>query len=465
MRPENRRTEQRFRVLIAGGGVAALEALLALRELAGDRVAIELFAPDPSFRHRPLSVTEPFALATPRRVELLEVALENNATFLKDALAGVDPGQRLARTAGGRELGYDALLIATGTRSADSVPGAITFRDSMDGDAFRTVLDDMERGVARSITFAVPNHSSWPLGLYELALLTSAHAREQVAGKVALQLVTPEAFPLAIFGRRASAVVHELLRQAGVELLLNRTPKRYEDGRLEASGGDPIECDRVVTLPIPKVPDMPGIPKVNGFIPVDRFCSVLGLEGVYAAGDVTWFPIKQGGLAAQQADCAARAIARSAGARVEPEPFRPILRGALLTGWGPRYLRTNLDQPNLESVGARSVLWWPPAKVAGRLLAPYLAAKAGYPEFAGRALSGDHALSDLDAPVGDDGVGVDAGHDDAVGLALTSADADARWRDFRGALRWLEVAEDLQLYLPSEYELKRMSWEELARSA
>lgn len=40
----------RFRVLIAGGGVAALEALLALRELAGDRVAPMLFAPDPEFQ-------------------------------------------------------------------------------------------------------------------------------------------------------------------------------------------------------------------------------------------------------------------------------------------------------------------------------------------------------------------------------------------------------------------------------
>ena len=123
----------RFRVLIAGGGVAALEALLALRELAGDRVAVQLFAPDPRFRHRPLSVTEPFALSTPRQLDLLEIALEHHAMFLEDGLAGVDPDRRLVRTAGGRELEYDALLIATGTRAADAVPGAIHFNDSMDG--------------------------------------------------------------------------------------------------------------------------------------------------------------------------------------------------------------------------------------------------------------------------------------------------------------------------------------------
>ena len=38
-----------------------------------------------------------------------------------------------------------------------------------------------------------------------------------------------------------------------------------------------------------------------------------GLDGVYAAGDATWYPIKQGGLAAQQADVVATAIAAAVG--------------------------------------------------------------------------------------------------------------------------------------------------------
>jgi hypothetical protein len=48
------------RVLIAGGGVAGLEALLALRALAGDLVDLELLAPEPAFWYRPLAVAEPF---------------------------------------------------------------------------------------------------------------------------------------------------------------------------------------------------------------------------------------------------------------------------------------------------------------------------------------------------------------------------------------------------------------------
>ena len=43
-------------VLIAGGGMAALEAALALRDLAGERLTVTMLAPDRHFTYRPLSV-------------------------------------------------------------------------------------------------------------------------------------------------------------------------------------------------------------------------------------------------------------------------------------------------------------------------------------------------------------------------------------------------------------------------
>ena len=115
------------RVLIAGGGVAALEAMLALRALAGERVHTSLLAPDPLFRYRPLSVAEPFADVAPRHLDLAEITLENDATFMRESLASVDPDQRVLVTGGGRRLEYDALLIAIGARGGTSVPGALAF--------------------------------------------------------------------------------------------------------------------------------------------------------------------------------------------------------------------------------------------------------------------------------------------------------------------------------------------------
>ena len=52
-------TVDALRVVIGGGGVAGLEALLALHALAGDRVQLTLVAPDPDFAYRPLAVAEP----------------------------------------------------------------------------------------------------------------------------------------------------------------------------------------------------------------------------------------------------------------------------------------------------------------------------------------------------------------------------------------------------------------------
>jgi sulfide:quinone oxidoreductase len=134
----------------------------------------------------------------------------------------------------------------------------------------------------------------------------------------------------------------------------------------------------VVALPRFEGPRLPGIAcDRHGFVSTDDFGRVLSEEDIYAAGDMTQFPLKQGGIATQQADAAATAIAARSGAAVEPTPFRPILRGLLLTGLAPRYLRAEAGTiPGLDL----EPLWWPPAKIVGRYLTPLLAAKIGLGE-------------------------------------------------------------------------------------
>ncbi|HEY8467687.1 MAG TPA: FAD-dependent oxidoreductase [Solirubrobacterales bacterium] len=443
--------EQPTRVLIAGGGVAGVEALLALRRLAGSRVQVSMLAPEDRFRFRPLSVTEPFGLGAERELDLLELALEQGATFLRDGLAVVDPEARRVTTFEERTLDYDALLLALGTRQVDAVPGAVTFRDSADGGAVADVIDRLKRGEIRRVAFAVPVGVTWPLGIYELALLAAHEGRDLGLEDLEFTLVTPESRPLEVFGAKASAAVADILAAAGIGVRLATPPVEYADGRLAVAQGEPLACDAVVALPVQRGYTIPGIPQdQNGFVAVDRFGAVFGLERVYAAGDMTWFPVKQGGIAAQMADVAARSIAALAGAPVDPEPFRPVLRGALLTGGGPRYLRTPLTEGEHPAV-ARNALWWPPAKIAGRYLAPYLHERAGYPR------RGPKSLEDLE-PRFDPGASADDERDDVIGLALATAEAEAKVGDYGAALRWLEVVEDLDLYLPREYELKREAW-------
>jgi sulfide:quinone oxidoreductase len=367
-----------LRVLIAGGGVAALEAALALRALADERVEIELLSPEPHFWYRPLAVVEPFGTGHVHAVELTSLARSCGAIVTLGALASVDPDRHLARTAAGAEIEYDVLLVATGASPVPAVTGALTFRGPANNLAYGDVLDELERGTVRHLAFAVPGGVTWPLPLYELALLTASFLERRGIDGAELALVTPEDEPLGLFGAEASAAVRRLLDDRRIALHTRRFPMMAGDGVLAVARGDSILADRVVSLPRLRGRPIDGIPSdANGFIPTDRHGYVMGVRDVLAAGDVTSFPVKQGGIAAQQADAAAEAIAAAAGADVVPHPFRPVLRGLLLTGSTPTYLRTALHGGAGDTSTAEAdPLWWPPAKIVGRYLAPFLAERA-----------------------------------------------------------------------------------------
>jgi sulfide:quinone oxidoreductase len=260
-----------------------------------------------------------------------------------------------------------------------AVEGALTFRGLAETTAFSALLGELERGSAQRLAFAVPGGVTWPLPLYELALETAAFLAKRKVSGVQLSLVTPERAPLALFGQAASTAVAELLVGAGIDFVGERYALSFAAGELALKPGGSIPTDRVVALPRLEGPRISGLPHdAAGFLPVDRSSRVRGVEAVFAAGDATAFPIKQGGLAAQQADAAAEAIAAAAGAPVLPQPFDPVLRGLLLTGGAPRFLRAELSGGRGEtSVAQSEALWWPPGKIVGHYLAPFLAERAG----------------------------------------------------------------------------------------
>jgi sulfide:quinone oxidoreductase len=363
-----------LRVVIAGGGVAGLETMLALRALAGDLVDIELIAAEPKFWYRPLGVAEPFAAGRAHAFELAGIAESVGAGFMLDELASVDADARLVRTAHGAELEYDALVIACGARARPVLPGASTFRGPADAEAFGRLLDEAERGGIESLVFAVPAGATWPLPLYELALLTATRL-EKRGRRVWLGLVTPEQAPLSLFGTVASSSARTLLSERGIKLHTGRHPLRFEHGKLELAPAATLLADRVVALPALEGPQILGLPQdTNGFIATDLSGRVNGLAEVYAAGDITQFPIKQGGIAGEQADAIAEVIAARAGADVKPRRFEPVLRAILITGGAPLFLRHELHGGRGDtSTVSTEPLWWPPAKIAGRYLAPFLA--------------------------------------------------------------------------------------------
>jgi sulfide:quinone oxidoreductase len=272
-------------------------------------------------------------------------------------------------------------ILAVGARSArpTRAKGVLTYHGRSDGPAYRLLLRQLREGRVTKLAFVKPSGATWPLTLYDLALTTATECR--IHGRpVELSLITPEVEPLEMFGASAGAEIRALLRSAEIALYTSSHGAPSRPGRLHVSPGDRrLEVDRIITLPRLLGPRLLGIPQGrDGFIDIDAHGRVPGLDDVYAAGDATTLPIKQGGLAAQQADAVVEAIAASLGAAIAPKPLQPILRGLLLTGDAARYLRADLDGARTESTVSEIALWWPPNRLCGRYLAPYLSSQVGF---------------------------------------------------------------------------------------
>ena len=203
----------------------------------------------------------------------------------------------------------------------------LTYHGGRDGPNYRMLLHQLREGRIDKLAFVRPAGASWPLPLYDLALMTAADCAAHNRSEVELSLITPEESRSGSSATPASAAIRRLLDEAGVTSAY-RQLRRTESPR--AAGHLPrqpfVAVDRIVTVPRLVGPSLRGVPSgPDGFIHTDAHGQVPGLDDVFAAGDATAFPVKQGGLAAQQADAVAEAIAASAGADIDPQPFRPIL--------------------------------------------------------------------------------------------------------------------------------------------
>ena len=368
----------RLEVLIAGGGVAGLEAAFALHELAADRAGVTVLSPDADFLYRPLAVREPFTTLAVQRYALTQVLADAGAELVSDAFLWLDAPSQTVHTRDGRELGYDALLLALGARARPLFKHATTVESGRLNAHLRGLLADLDAGVLRRLTAIVPSRAGWPLPLYELVLLVVSAAR---AGGIELEvtLASAEESPLAMFGAPASDAVAALLASEGIRTHMSVSCEVPEPGTVSLRPGTgTIEADRVIALPQFYGPSTPGVRKRarGGFIAVDPYCRVRGMRNLYAAGDATDFPVKFGAVAGLQADTAARTIARAAGAAVELAPFTPVIHGALLGGARPIHLSAHLIGHHCHQSTVSDAAPAPPkAGLPSAFLGPYLDAR------------------------------------------------------------------------------------------
>jgi sulfide:quinone oxidoreductase len=368
---------RRARVIVAGGDVAALEAVFALRALAGAHVEVTLIAANRYFEHRPVEVRDPLAVHARIRVPLAQLAAAAGADLRCDRVVAVDAAVRRVRTASGDELPYDALLIAERALARSGPAGAQRLDDAHASEC-GVVISELLTGRAASLAFIEPVAPSHAFDLYDLAIDTAVALRgEGVAATLAL--VTADSAPLAILGRRAAAMLQETLGAHGVHLVTSAYVRSPAAPELDlTTHAERVAAERVITTPRLAGPHIDGLPcDRDGFLAADVHGHVPHADGVFAAGDCTSFPVKHRSIAAQQAGAAATSIAVCAGAQVAPQSFSPVLRCIL-----PSRLRWYVEAPLSGGLGDATrisalPLWSRHLRFDAPFLAPHLDPRDG----------------------------------------------------------------------------------------
>jgi sulfide:quinone oxidoreductase len=365
------RSGDRQKVLVAGAGVAGLEAALALQDLVGDRVDVALHDPSKEFAYRPFGIGEPYGTTRAFRYDLRRLSQLCGASLRTSAIAAVEPERRIAITRDGERVLYDHLIVATGARMLWAVPGAATYWGVADEGRVGDLLAELRAGSLNRLALTMPAGHSWILPLYELALLAANVLEKTANDRTRITVVTPEPSPLGVFGPRAAEQTSALLAERRIDVITGVRPVSFAEGRLRIDPGEDVDADAVITLPRLEGRVIDGVPRdEDGFVPIDEHGSAVGLERVYAAGDVSSLSFKQGPFATQQADAVAEAIAATLGAGITPRAAGPRMRAVLWTGQGPRYLSNGNGEGKTSSPSQRHLELLHNGRLTARYLSP-----------------------------------------------------------------------------------------------
>ncbi len=312
----------RASVVVLGGGFGGLETAFDLRLLVGDRADITLVSDQDHFLFKPNSIYVPFGLDPDRlKVSLAKPAAKRGIELVQARAHEIDPDARQVRV-DGRSLGYDQLVIATGSdMRPGEIPGLAEHARTMWTpaemlelrEAFERTLAAAKAGERRRVLFLIPPNNKCAGPLYEIVLMFETWLRRK-GGRDATSITwaTYEQGYIQAFGPRLHDLVTEEFERRGIEGRTDWVVKGVDAKGVDFENGERLDHDLLVAFP-PYIASTPfaGLEADDrGFLATDLATRrVQGHPEIYAVGDAGDFPVKQAFLAFLQGDAAASQIA------------------------------------------------------------------------------------------------------------------------------------------------------------
>jgi sulfide:quinone oxidoreductase len=324
-------------ITVAGAGFAAITAVRELRkQLPGAKLT--LVAPKPEFVYLPSLIWVPYGMrrGNDLRYDILPLLDKLKVEYVQGSVSGVSADGRTLQT-GAKDIGNDALLIATGGRYIKKLPGienVITICEGIEAaEKMGERLRSMDGGTIALGFGGNPREPSAMRGgpMFELLFGLDTWLNKQgVRDRFRLVFFTPAPQPGKRLGEKAVAKLLAEMEKRGIETHLGHKLQSFENHVVKTEGGE-IPADLILFMPGMTGPAwMQGTPlpvSPGGMIQADPMCQVEGMDRVYVAGDAGSFPgpewmPKQAHMADLQAAAAAKNIALNLAGKPAKEKFK-----------------------------------------------------------------------------------------------------------------------------------------------
>ena len=286
------------KVLIIGGGFAAITAAETLAASAGDEHEITVVSKSPDFTFYPAIVPMVFGDFRPDeiRFDLGGKLAERNIRFVQGEVRAIDIKGRTVEVAADERvstLSFDYLLVAVGRRLVTgNVPGLADYAHNLlSVDAalkFKEAISAFESG---SIVVGLCPGATLPVPVCESALaLAKRFETEMTRGDVSVTVVVPTTLDQAFEGAALFRDVEDEFDRKGIRLVSDFAVTRVDADRISSALGASLNYDLLMLIP-PfaghlSLTNLGTVANVSGFANVNSLMQVDGLDRIYAAGDI-----------------------------------------------------------------------------------------------------------------------------------------------------------------------------------